>query len=484
MSKTVRRVETLSRAQSFTAIAFICVSLHSYADALPKLFNTPSTTADVVSESAQTVNQDTLGGAVGSRIEINIPDGDTYIGVLDRTVTTGKTVSWIGHIENQSEVTSPIILTYTGNHVSGKIESEGHKYLIKQIDNELSIVDTSQTEVHQTEFGDDARMTPQQHDDDTANENLLDAESFNEGPGPADPVTINLLVLYSSGFADDYNSPSDTADEGALNRINDLVVRTNNAYLLSQINLTVNVVHRLRINYSDTASNSTTLDSLTAALTTPPAEPDPFANVQSLRETHEADLVVLLRHYQYPQQANCGLAWVYNGAASFAETNAVAVVSDGEDLDDPMTTYYCSEYSFAHELGHLMGSVHDRAHASFAGLYSYSYGYGFEGNFGTIMSYFSPTVGVFSNPDISECGSNGPCGIAAGSPGEANNALSIRNAKAAVALFRGDSTVVTPPLSNCATTPVGLIGLSALFGLVRRRVFYKHADIVAALSNS
>ena len=105
------------------------------------------------------------------------------------------------------------------------------------------------------------------------------------------------------------------------------------------------------------------------------------------------------------------------------------MVSDGDNGG-----FYCSDYALAHELGHNMGSAHDRANASVPGISSYSYGYGIEGSFGTIMSYFDPQVGMFSNP-ATTC-STSPfyaCGIAAGDPNEANNALSLNNVASVVA---------------------------------------------------
>jgi hypothetical protein len=63
---------------------------------------------------------------------------------------------------------------------------------------------------------------------------------------------------------------------------------------------------------------------------------------------------------------------------------------------------YCSDLSFAHELGHNFGCFHDPDHVSSgAPMYSYGYGYDIENEFGTIMSYDGPEISFFSNPQKS-----------------------------------------------------------------------------------
>lgn len=105
----------------------------------------------------------------------------------------------------------------------------------------------------------------------------------------------------------------------------------------------------------------------------------------------------------------CGLSWLngFNGQAMNA-AYGFSVIGDGNDAGGSL--YYCPDSSLAHELGHAMGSDHDRAHSVAQGAYPYAYGHGVEGVFGTIMSYINPRVGKFSNPNIN-CLGNQPCGI-------------------------------------------------------------------------
>jgi len=78
-----------------------------------------------------------------------------------------------------------------------------------------------------------------------------------------------------------------------------------------------------------------------------------------------------------------------------------------------------SNFSFAHEIGHLQGCAHNREDAgSGCNEFCYSYGHRFFGNSGTgwrtVMSYDTDPsqftrVGIWSNPDVSFDGR--PCGV-------------------------------------------------------------------------
>jgi hypothetical protein len=127
----------------------------------------------------------------------------------------------------------------------------------------------------------------------------------------------------------------------------------------------------------------------------------------------------------------------------------------------------------AHELGHNMGSFHDRANAgSGFGATSYSFGHVNCGNgllsngspiacpttggfnqmqtgWGTIMAYYRPTVAKFSNPYLTctrSGGASGPCGVAdnpAANPATTNTGSdtvrSMNCVRAAIAAFLPDS---------------------------------------------
>jgi hypothetical protein len=96
--------------------------------------------------------------------------------------------------------------------------------------------------------------------------------------------------------------------------------------------------------------------------------------------------------------------------------------------------YYCSNYTLAHEIGHILGATHDRLHANVPGKYDYSYGYGINGRFGDIMSYDDPEVGLYANPALVQCDGL-PCGIAPGEPLAADVVSTFNNTAKTVSAF-------------------------------------------------
>jgi hypothetical protein len=178
------------------------------------------------------------------------------------------------------------------------------------------------------------------------------------------------------------------------------------------------------VNYTETSANSTALGALTGGSGV-------FSNVRALRDQYGADLVTLLRPFKYAAQQTCGTSWLNGASGSMLSSYfGFSVAGDGRD-----GSAYCTDYAMVHEMGHNMGSSHDRANAGSPGKFPYSYGYGVSSQFGSIMSYQNPRIGIFSNPRINLC--NGyPCGIDSTSPAAADNAQSLNNVAATVAAFR------------------------------------------------
>ena len=226
-------------------------------------------------------------------------------------------------------------------------------------------------------------------------------------------TTIDLLILYTHGMALKYKG------EALDTYLNMLVELANDAYKKSKINLKLNLVGKHEVNYPD----DTRLDT---ALTALRLHQGVFSNVPALRNQVGADLVALVRVFHHHNDKACGLAYLLQHKNSSSQSLAFSVVQTGHASDN----YYCNDYTLAHELGHNMGCAHDKGNAGSHGIYSYSYGYGISGSFGTIMSYLRPRIGYFSNPDITYKGH--PIGI----PNQADNARTINNTKAFIAGYR------------------------------------------------
>lgn len=204
--------------------------------------------------------------------------------------------------------------------------------------------------------------------------------AFHEMPSPLNPnelITIDVLVLHTPGVA--------SAQLGQL------ITDANNAYRDSGVNIHLRAIHTQEVVYTDQTSNADALKALTH-------ESDPaFHGIYQLRNDSKADLVTLVRPFQYPIQDGCGAAWLLgsNEQAHLIHKQAnyaYSVVSVGTSGG-----YVCSDLAFVHELGHNMGLEHDKANATHKGAFPYAYGYKTD-SFGTVMAYSENRIARFSSP--------------------------------------------------------------------------------------
>jgi len=262
--------------------------------------------------------------------------------------------------------------------------------------------------------------------------------------------TIDVAIGYTPEFATANGGAS-----GAATRLVFLVQVGNQAFVNSDVNGYLRIVHALQVSYTNTNSNQTALSELTgsngqSAVTIPAS----LAPLRTARDQYGADIVVLVRKFNTPENEGCGIAWL-NGANQTAITAAdapwgYAVISDGYDQGTDGKTYYCADETLVHEAAHLMGSAHDRANSTTTGpnnttvlqygAYPYSFGYktaAAAGNFYTVMAYGDTgqiSHRIFSTPLKSTCGSgaNLACGVA----NSEDNARSLNQTIPVVATFR------------------------------------------------
>jgi peptidyl-Asp metalloendopeptidase len=264
-------------------------------------------------------------------------------------------------------------------------------------------------------------------------------------------TVIDVLLGYSAGFAAATGGPSQ-----AVTRLNNMVEVANQAYLNSQVDMRVRLVHAMQVEYTDINTNENALRDLTG--TDGKGNPVPIpASLQALRAARDqygADVVSLVRKFQTPEQGGCGIAWLLGGGnrgeiRASEQSFAYSIVGDGTDPGDDGKTYFCREETLAHEIGHTLGSQHDRATATDGttgavsfGVFPYSFGYkttAASGDFYTVMAYsdkresppYQRSYRVFSNPRITYCG-----GFACGVAEQADNARSLSNTSATVSRFR------------------------------------------------
>jgi len=381
-----------------------------------------------------------------------LPRGVTYELVYDhRQVHPSGNVTWSGYLKDHGDDYRAVI-TFGDQGTFGRIVTPDGEFLIESDAAGEWLVDPQTQGLTPAEIDeDDARIPPVDNRQLLLNRQMdrmvpLDGSAYDAQAGGTTPVDIDVMILYTPGLASQLGS-------GLTARLDQLVALSNQAYRDSGVYINLRLVHSQQVNYSDATTNDVALDALTDG-----ADPA-LANVASLRDTYGADLVSLIRPFNRSASGgSCGVAWIggYNGQpiANYANYG-YSVISDGRDVNG--SGYYCLDLTFVHELGHNMGSLHDRANSSGGtGAYPYSYGYGVSGTFGTVMSYINPRIGKFSNPAIT-CAGGIACGIGETAANSANNVLSLNNTRAAVAAFRG-AQVVTPPAPSTYALTVAKAG--------------------------
>lgn len=263
---------------------------------------------------------------------------------------------------------------------------------------------------------------------------------------PTSANTVDVAIGYTAAYRAVYGSQS-----AATTRLTFLIQVGNQGYSNSVINGYLRLVNATEVAYTETNSNQTALHELTGSNGSAPSNvaiPAALVPLRTARDQNGADIAILVRDFQQPEQQGCGIAWLIGAdqqeivPASDAQW-AYAVVSDGDDTGTDGHSYYCAPETLVHEASHLMGSAHDVANATNAtGRYPYSYGYKTtNGNFFTIMAYGDDgqtPYRVFSNPNITTCG-----GFACGVANQADNARSLNQTIPVVAQFR--QTVVALP---------------------------------------
>lgn len=388
----------------------------------------------------------------GEVTDLPLP-GTPYQGVLDRIqLHSNGDRTWVGHLlglsndyrvfvtrsASGSSTAYGRILTPTGTYqiepASGNRFAASNTAMLTDLTNGGWQRDKSLIDDGFTPPVDMATTTPPQaHAHDHAPAAASHAAALpaaapsvtGQGQFAAGETIIDVLVLYTPDLVKRYGS--------AETLINTLTELTNQAYIDSQVLQRIRIVKIQEVSYTVLNSNTNALNALTNSTDAA------FSNVASLRTQFGADLVALVRPYDRATAQGCGVAWVNGGSGTPINTSGrfgFSVTSYGSDIGG--SRFFCDNLTFAHELGHNMGATHDRGNSSNPGAFLYSYGYGIEGQFGTVMSYIDPVIGKFSSPSITCNGS--PCGRV----DSEDNVRTFNNTRSTIAAFRAATVAATP----------------------------------------
>lgn len=368
---------------------------------------------------------------IGEAGTLALPGGRTYEIVADRVEAhQGGNRSWIGRFEADG-ASHVAVLTYGPAGLVGEVRAPDGVFILAIEGAQSVLVDTREGGWQVPPVSGSDAIVPSHVAQATGAPAHGPAPELKATPSPQ--ITIDVLFAYTDGLV---------AREGSvpavLLRLDQLIAVANQAYAASEVAITLRLVHAIQVAYTDMNSNTTALDDLTSgAGALAPAK-------GTLRDRYGADIVVLARPFKLPQQEGCGVGWIggygNNGANIGAQAGAgFAVVSDGRVDAGNGNYYYCPSSTFPHEVGHVMGAMHDIQTVTASagpsgtleiGAYNYAYGYthnaqfssdtGMNGCadndgacFGTVMSYISANQALrFSNPLQTGCGNGLPCGSA------------------------------------------------------------------------
>lgn len=387
----------------------------------------------------------------GGQVDLALPGMQHGITYERTTVSPTGTSTWIGYLTQYGK-DYPVILTYgVDGSATGSVQGPSGEWLVTGTPGNTWLVDTAASGIRHNPGAKDEDALPPPHAAGiatTAAGATVASTTTTTVAATADTATANtvidVLVLYTPGLAARYGG-----EAGAATRIDHFISLANQAYSNGNVGITLRRVGMQVVDVADNTGNSATLDLLRRAS-------GAFTSIPALRNATGADGVLLVRPFDMAGQGgNCGVGYVggYGGSSMSAYADlAYAVVSEGNDTKGQ--PYYCTDTTFAHELGHNMGLMHDRATVASqgggSGALPYAFGYGKSGQFGTIMSYIHPVVVRFSNPDDTSC--NGPCGIDnADVANSADNARALGITRSAFSAFRATTTQASVSVAGIVT---------------------------------
>ncbi len=366
---------------------------------------TPSTeqvTTRYVNINFALLDNATEGDAIG----LNLYDDLYYTAILERKeIIQPEGYIWIGYLQGVEY--SQVVLAVGGGQIAGNITSPLGQFQVRYAGNGVHAIYT----IDQSTFPDE--LPPISI--------IAESEAESNISEVSDLCTsIDVMVVWTQA--------AETAAGGSTamqNLINLAKTETNQSYINSNMTQRINLVHAEKVSYTESGDFSTDLTRLRNL------SDGYIDNVPLLRNTYYADLVsMFIEGTQY-----CGIGYLMSTVSPSFESNAYTVVAQS------CATGY---YSFAHEMGHNEGALHEWY--TDPGTTPYEYAHGFVNTvdrWRTIMSYnnqcsdsgFNCTrLQYWSNPDITYGGD--PMGVPSGSYHPADNHLALNNTCTTVANFR------------------------------------------------
>ena len=403
------------------------------------------------------LSPDVMEMTAGERIDLNFGPG--YVAELDRIDQQAMGArTWIGRIEGGG-VQDRVIISELNGFTFGRIATaDGVWNIIPGGNGGHRIFQHPENAVREN-WGDDAIIPSLDSVISEAQE--LTSEGAEDSTAEALEVgsngTVDLMVLYTQSMVDTWGL-------AVGGRVQYLVALLDQALIDSDTGMRARLVYLDQLNASETAGNTPTLYDLQDGAgrglpsdNSPDGAGQDFSSLLAIRDAVGADLVsIIRRHYSGSGTVNrsgssCGVAFVNGGSAKTIgpanAVNGVGIVSDfvnGNDTNLLDGYSFCSDFTFAHEMGHNLGFSHNVEDTTpGSGVRSFAHGHRVDCSFITIMAYDSigdvtcPGIGngnedevpYFSNPDLDLCEGGAACGIPDPAPGNEQPADNARAAR-------------------------------------------------------
>lgn len=333
--------------------------------------------------------------------------------------------SWHGVIVDDS--LSEVTLVQNHGVVSGNVRTENGTYQIRS--NALGGLRIEQVDLSLLP-GDEE--IPVADDFDSA-----DGESTASGTARADgDALIDVLVVYTQAALDGAGSAAAIESEIML-----AMAETNEGYAQSNVSQRVRLTDAVLTTWDESETTFDFYSTLVKATSTTDGSMD---EIHAIRDRLGADEVVIIVE---GDNSYCGLAWLMTHPSIHFATNAFSVVA---------RSCATGNYSFAHELGHNMGSTHDHKNAD-SSAYEFSFGLQIpNAAVRTVMAYNCPDtycrrINRWSNPAQSWEGE--ALGVTGNGFDAADNRTSLNTTVSIVSAFR-DAIDVLEPTAPDILSPV------------------------------
>lgn len=368
----------------------------------------------VVSKGVQDLSGNLAGlaqAAEGAEIALPLPDGQVEVAIVTHRELDQDGFVQVQGVSRMDGAAAPTVITVGKDAVFGTVLSNGNEYQIVTRQGRTQIVDPNAAGWAKLRGPDQADP-----DGDASAMAIKIGGGTQKASTPAPAAAASALVPLAAGKIDTTITlfmtygPSYVAQWGteavARTRLSNIVQLANSAYSNSGTGVTFKIVGWAKVAQAD-ATPQVILPAMRA-------DSGAFKGVAALKRTAGGAITVFFAPFNTSTSSSstCGLAYVPGGGAGgMSLFNAQVASSMFASLNDGQSNgYYCEMLSLAHELGHNLGNAHDKANSSFPGVFGYSYGKGLAGQFGTVMSYISPRVALFSSPQLTCTATKQPCG--------------------------------------------------------------------------